>query len=185
MIAGEGAGFLIVEEHDHARKRGARIYAEIAGYGNTSSAYHIYNPEPSGNGIIRTTMRALRDAELQPEDIDWVCADGISTTESDKAEACALRAVFQDYILSVPVSATKSVTGHMGSGAGAAESVYSVMAINNDIMPPTINYNNPDDDCKLNIVANTPVEKKIDIAVNINQGIGGQSTALIFKKFTG
>jgi 3-oxoacyl-[acyl-carrier-protein] synthase II len=185
MIAGEGAGFLIVEEHDHARKRGARIYAEIAGYGNTSSAYHIYNPEPSGNGIIRTTMRALRDAELQPEDIDWVCADGISTTESDKAEACALRAVFQDHISSVPVSATKSVTGHMGSGAGAAESVYSVMAINNGIMPPTINYNNPDDDCKLNIVANTPVEKKIDIAVNINQGIGGQSTALIFKKFTG
>ncbi len=182
MIAGEGAAFVIVEEIEHARKRDAKIYAEITGYGNTSSAYHIYNPDPSGNGIARAAIRALQDAEVRPEDIGWICADGISTRDSDRAEAFALKTVFQDNVLSIPVSATKSMSGHMGSAAGAAESVYSVMALNSGILPPTINYNSKDNEFSLNIVANTPLEKKFNTAMNLNQGIGGQSTALIFKK---
>jgi 3-oxoacyl-[acyl-carrier-protein] synthase II len=183
MIAGEGAAFLIVEELEHARRRGANIHAEIAGYGNTSNSYNLYNPDPSGNGITRAMIRSIQDAEARPEDIGWVCADGISTKESDKAEAAALKAVFHDRISDVPVSATKSISGHMGAGAGAAEAVYSVMAITNGILPPTLNYNNPDDECNLNLVAGQPLEKKITYAMSINQGIGGQSTALIFKKY--
>jgi len=183
MVAGEGAGFLIVEELEHARKRGAKIYAEITGYGNASSAFHVYTPDPSGSGIIHAAKRACEDSQTGPECIDWVCADGVSTKESDKAEARALKAIFQDCGAAVQVSATKSMTGHMGSGSGPAEAIYSIMAINNGVLPPTIHYDNPDDDCQLNLVANTPVEQQIDTALTINQGIGGQSTALIFKKF--
>lgn len=182
MVAGEGAGFMIVEELEHARKRGARIYAEIAGYGNASSAYHVYNPDPAGTGIINATTRAMQDAQTGPEGIDWICADGMATKESDRAESIALHSIFRDRTASVPVSATKSMTGHMGTGAGAAESIYSIMAITHSMMPPTINYNNPDPDCPLHIIAKSPRENTIQCALNINQGIGGQSTALIFKK---
>ncbi len=183
MVAGEGAGFFIVEDLEHAEKRGARIYAEIAGYGNASSAYHLYKPEPEGSGIINATARALQDAQMGAEHIDWVCSDGIATKDGDRAEANALKSIFREKISSLPVSATKSMTGHMGSGSGGAESVYAVMAMNNSIIPPTINYDSPDADCPLDIVAPGPREQKIDVALTINQGLGGQSTALIFKKF--
>jgi len=182
MIAGEGAGFVIVEELEHARQRGATIYAEIAGYGNASSAYHMYKPDPSGKGIVNSVSRALREAGLAPAEIDWICADGAGTQDSDRAEALALRTVFQDDIASIPVSATKSMTGHMGSGAGAAESIYSIMAMRSGILPPAINCDNPDAGCGLNIVAGTAQQLQVDVALNINQGIGGQTTALVFKK---
>jgi len=182
MIAGEGAGFVIVEELEHARRRGATIYAEIVGYGNASSAYHMYKPDPSGKGIVNSVSRALREAGLAPAEIDWICADGTGTPDSDRAEALALRTVFQDDIASIPVSATKSMTGHMGSGAGAAESIYSIMAMRSGILPPTINCDNPDADCGLNIVAGKAQQRQVDVALNINQGIGGQTTALVFKK---
>lgn len=182
MVAGEGAGFLVIEELEYARKRGARIYAEVAGYGNVSSAYHICNPDPSGSGIMRAVIRALQDARMEPEDIDWICADGIATPASDPAEARALSAVFPDGLASVPVSATKSMTGHMGSGAGAAEAVYSVLSLTHDIAPPTLNCPNLDDDCRFMNVAQEPREQKMTNALSINQGIGGQSIALIFRK---
>jgi 3-oxoacyl-[acyl-carrier-protein] synthase II len=183
MVAGEGAGFLVVEELEHAKKRGAKIYAEIVGYGNASSAFHFYTPDPSGSGIINAAKRACEDAQTGPENIEWVCADGISTQESDKAEAQALKTIFRDCKTDVEISAPKSMTGHMGSGSGPAEAVYSIMAVSNGVLPPTIHYDNPDDDCKLNLVGKTPIEKNIETALTINQGIGGQSTALIFKKY--
>jgi 3-oxoacyl-[acyl-carrier-protein] synthase II len=182
MVAGEGAGFVIVEELEHARRRGATIYAEIVGYGNASSAYHMYKPDPAGKGIINAVSRALREANLAPAEIDWICADGAGTVESDRAEALALRSVFQDDIAAIPVSATKSMTGHMGSGAGAAESIYAVLAMRSGTVPPTINYEAGDQDCGLTIVAGMAQQRQVDIALNINQGIGGQTTALIFKK---
>jgi len=184
MIAGEGAGFIILEELSHARKRGANIYAEVTGYGNASSAYHIYNPDPAGSGIVRATTRALQDADITAGEVDMICADGISTPDSDRAEAHALTGVFQDHIGSVPVSATKSMTGHMGSGSSAAEAIYAIMAMTHNTVPPTLNCESTDDDCKLNIVTGVPLEKDIRFALNINQGIGGQSTALVFKKYT-
>ncbi len=179
MIAGEGAGFVIMEELAHAQKRGAHLYAEISGYGNASSAYHVYNPSPTGDGIRRAVLRALQDAACAAESIDWVNADGIATQESDRAEAHALTSVFGEYLPRIPVSATKSMTGHLGAASGSVEAIYSILALQNGILPPTINYEHPDPGCALDLVIQTPREKKINTALTINQGIGGQCTALI------
>lgn len=183
MVAGEGAGFLIIEDEEHARRRGARIYAEVIGYGNASSAYHLYNPDPAGTGIVNAVRRALEDAGIGIEAVDWICADGMATPDSDKAEAAALATLLGDRAHEVPVSATKSLTGHMGSGAGAAESIYAVQAITTGMLPPTVNCDNPDSDCRLCIVRGKPQPARITVALNINQGIGGQCTALLFKKY--
>jgi 3-oxoacyl-[acyl-carrier-protein] synthase II len=183
MVAGEGAGFIIVEELSHAQQRGAQIYAEVVGYGNASSAYHIYQPAPGGEGMSRAMLRALEDAQLAATEIGWISADGIATQESDRAEACALRTVFGELLSRLPISATKSMTGHLGSASGAIESVYAVQALGYGLLPPTINYANPDPDCPLDLVVQQPREKQIQAALSINQGIGGQCTALIFKKF--
>jgi 3-oxoacyl-[acyl-carrier-protein] synthase II len=183
MVAGEGAAFVIVEELSHAQQRGAHIYGEIAGYGNASSAYHIYNPSPTGEGMSRAVQRALADAGLASESVDWINADGIATKESDRAEAYALKAVFGERLTQIPVSATKSMTGHLGSASGAVESIYSMLALQHGTLPPTINYEQPDPDCPLDLVRRSPREKTIETALTVNQGIGGQCTALIFKKF--
>lgn len=182
MVAGEGAGFLIIEEREHALQRGARIYAEVIGYGNASSAYHLYTPDPEGKGIINATQRALEDAGIGIDAVDWICADGMSTPAADRAEAQALAKLLGPRTASVPVSATKSLTGHMGSGAGAAESVYCIMTIGTGLLPPTLNYETADPECSLQIVGRAPQQKNVSIALNINQGIGGQCTALLFKK---
>jgi 3-oxoacyl-[acyl-carrier-protein] synthase II len=182
MIAGEGAGFVIVEELSHAQERGATILAEVVGYGNASSAYHIYTPSPGGEGVSRAMLRALEDARLAPDAIDWINADGIATQESDRAEACALKTVFGERTVRIPISATKSMTGHLGAASGAVESVYSICALQHGLLPPTINYTHPDPDCALDLVIQTPREQTIATALTINQGIGGQCTALIFKK---
>lgn len=184
MVAGEGAGFVLVEELSHAQDRGAQIYAEIVGYGNASSAYHIYQPAPGGEGISRAVQRALEDAQLQAAAVGWVNADGIATQESDQAEACALKTIFGERIAQVPVSATKSMTGHLGSASGAIESVYTIMALGRGLLPPTINYRNPDPACALDLVTDQPREQQIEAALTINQGIGGQCTALMFKKYS-
>ncbi len=181
-VAGEGAGFLVIEEYEHARRRGAHIYAEVAGYGNSSSAYHLYNPDPDGSGIVRSARRSLEDAESPLESIDWTCADGLATPDADRAEARALSAVFGDLAGEVPVSAHKSLTGHTGSGAGAIESIYTALAISKGIIPPTYHCEQPDDDCRLNIITGEPVKKQLRAAMNITQGLGGQSTALVFKR---
>jgi 3-oxoacyl-[acyl-carrier-protein] synthase II len=183
MVAGEGAGFVLVEELSHAQNRGAQIYAEIVGYGNASSAYHIYQPAPGGDGMSRAILRALADAQLDAAAVGWVSADGIATQESDRAEVCALKTVFGDRLSQLPVSATKSMTGHLGSASGAIESVYAVLALCQGLLPPTINYEHPDPDCALDLVLHQPREKQIAAALSINQGIGGQCTALMFKKY--
>ncbi len=183
MIAGEGSGFVVVEELEHAQKRGAKIYGEITGYGNASSAYHMYKSDPEGKGISRAVNRAIQDASISHEDIDFICADGTGTKESDKAEAKALNEIFKKNISDIPVSAAKSITGHMGTGTSAAESIYSLMAMDNGIIFPTANCKNPDKELNLNLVTDKPIEKDINITLNINQGIGGQCTALIFEKF--
>ena len=180
MVAGEGAGFLIIEELEHARRRGARIYAEVVGYGNTSSAYHMYHPDPTGNGIRRSVLRSLEDAAAQPDEIDWVLADGIGTV-ADQAEAAALQQVFATR--TPPVSAVKALTGHMGTGSGAAEAVYSVKALTEGVLPPTAGYTTPCAGCQLDIVRGAPRQQPIRTALNITQGIGGQCTALVFKRF--
>lgn len=182
MVAGEGAGFLVIEELEYARKRGAKIYAEIVGYGNASSAYHMYMPAPDGSGLIRSANRAIQDAEIDPGRIDWVCADGIGTRDSDAAEAKALHEILGQHISDIPVTGTKSVTGHMGSGTGPAESIYAVMALENGIIPPTANCQNPDPALSLNLVTGSPLNKELHTVLNLNQGIGGQCTALIFQK---
>lgn len=182
MVAGEGAAFVIVEELSHAQQRGARLYGEIIGYGNASSAYHIYNPSPTGDGVSRAIRRALADAALDTEAVDWINADGISTPASDRAEAYALRTVFGERTAHIPVSATKSMTGHLGSASGAVEAIFTALALQHGTLPPTINYENPDPECQLNVVGVTPRELPIKTALSINQGIGGQCTALIFKK---
>jgi len=181
IVAGEGAGFLVIEERNHAIKRGAPIYAEVVGYGNASSAFHMFNPDSSGSGMMRAILRALQDADIPPEHIDWVCADGIATQDSDLAEAHALYAALKHHAAAVPVSAVKCLTGHMGAGSGAAETIYSIMTMNAGVLPPTANYDNPDERCKLNIVGKRPVEKNVQYALTLSQGIGGQSTALILK----
>lgn len=185
MVAGEGAGFLILEERSRAVKRGAAIYAEIVGYGNASSASHMFTPDPSGSGIVHALLRSLQDANIPPEDIGWVCADGTGTRDGDRAEAQALHAAMKNHAACVPVSATKCLTGHMGTGAGAAESIYTVLAVRNGILPPSCNYDNPDDGCRLHMVGKTPEEKNVAFALSLSQGIGGQSTALIFKHHSG
>ncbi|MCX8043175.1 MAG: beta-ketoacyl-[acyl-carrier-protein] synthase family protein [Desulfobacterota bacterium] len=184
MIAGEGAGFFIIEDEEHARRRGARIYAEVIGYGNASSAYHLYKPDPAGTGIVNAVRRALEDAGTDIYEVDWICADGMATREADAAEATALATLFGDRVSNIPVSATKSLTGHMGSGAGAAESIYAVQTILTGMLPPTVNCDHPDPDFPLRIVRNTPQPASVRIALNINQGIGGQCTALLFRKYT-
>lgn len=181
-VAGEGAGFVIVEELEHARRRGATVYAEVAGYGNASSAYHMFKPDPAGKGIVNAVSRALREANFAAAEVDWICADGTGTAEGDRAEARALHGIFQDDIASIPVSATKSMTGHIGAGAGAVESIYCLMAMQSGMLPPTLNYEAGDDDCPLAIVAGAAQQRRVDVALNINQGIGGQTTALVFKK---
>jgi 3-oxoacyl-(acyl-carrier-protein) synthase len=181
MIAGEGAGFVIVEEITHAQKRGAQIYAEVIGYGNASSAYHIFNPCPKGEGIERAIIAALKDGLMDPKEVDCINADGISSKESDKAEAYVYKKVFQDAGIKVPVSATKSMTGHLGTASGAVEAVYCILALDRGVLPPTINYRDEDPECRLDLVQNAAKEQKINTALTINQGIGGQSTALILK----
>lgn len=182
-VAGEGAGFLIIEELEHAKKRGATIYAEVAGYGNASSAYHICRPDPEGGGVERAVKRALEDAQLSTRSIDWICADGFATQESDSAEAGALINVFKEDILTTPVSGLKSFTGNMGSASGAAEAVYSVMAINRGVIPATLFLKQVDSSFSLNLVRDKAVEKEVNTVLSVNQGIGGQAVALVIKKF--
>ncbi len=182
-VAGEGAGFLIIEELEHAKKRGATIYGEIAGYGNASSAYHICKPDPEGGGVERAVRRALEDAKISTGSIDWICADGFATQESDSGEAEALIKVFKGDLLSIPVSGLKSYTGNMGSASGAAEAAFSVMAINNAIIPPTLFLKDIDTSFSMNVVQGRALEKEVNTVLSVNQGIGGQAVALVIKKF--
>ena len=183
FVIGEGAGIVILEELEHARARGARIYAEVAGYGYNGDAYHITAPSPDGDGAIRCMRMALRDAGMVPGDVDYINAHGTSTDLNDASETIAIKGVFGEKAFEVPVSSTKSMIGHLLGAAGAVEAIFSILAIRDQVCPPTINYENPDPDCNLDYVPNTARKRAINVTMSNSFGFGGTNAVLIFKRF--
>jgi 3-oxoacyl-[acyl-carrier-protein] synthase II len=183
FVMGEGAGILILEELEHALGRGATIYAEIVGYGATGDAYHLTAPAPDGEGAQRAMKRALKDAGLEPKDIQYINAHGTSTPANDFNETRAIKAVFGEQAKSVNVSSTKSATGHMLGAAGAVEAVVSAMVVGTGIIPPTINYQNPDPELDLNYTPNKSVERDVNAVLSNSFGFGGHNTTLAIKRY--
>jgi len=183
FVMGEGAGVCVLESVEHATARGARIYCEIAGYGITGDAYHMSAPAPDGEGAARAMAAALRDAKLNPSQIDYINAHGTSTPVGDKCEVAAVKAVFGDHARKLAISSTKSMTGHLLGAAGAVETAVCALAIRDQIVPPTINYEEPDPECDLDCVPNKARQMKVDICLNNSLGFGGHNAAIIIKKF--
>jgi 3-oxoacyl-[acyl-carrier-protein] synthase II len=182
FVMGEGAGVCILESLEHARKRHAKIYCEIVGYGITGDAYHMSAPAPEGEGAARSMAMALRHAKLNPEQIDYINAHGTSTPVGDKCETQAIKTTFGAHAKKLAVSSTKSMTGHLLGAAGAVETAVCALAIRDGIIPPTINYENPDPDCDLDYVPNKARETKVDACVNNSLGFGGHNATLIVKR---
>jgi 3-oxoacyl-[acyl-carrier-protein] synthase II len=182
FIIAEGAGMLILEELEHARARGAEIYAEMAGYGQSSDAYHIAAPPEDGEGAARCMQRALHDAGMNPEEIDYINAHGTSTPLNDRCETAAVKTVFRDHAYRLCMSSTKSMTGHMLGGAGGIEAAFIALALRHSIIPPTVNLENPDPDCDLDYVANTAREISISTAMSNSFGFGGTNGVVIMKR---
>jgi len=182
FVVGEGAGILILEELEHARRRGAPMLAEIVGYGMSSDAYHITSPSEDGDGAYRVMRNALRDAGLEPAQIDYINAHGTSTPMGDRIETLALKRTFGNHAAKIAVSSTKSMTGHLLGGAGGVEAGITVLAIRDQIAPPTINYETPDPECDLDYVPNHARPMRIDYALSNSFGFGGTNGCLIFKK---
>ena len=183
FVMGEGAGILILEELEHALARGATIYAEIVGYGATGDAYHLTAPAPDGEGAQRAMKRALKDAGLEPKDIQYINAHGTSTPANDFNETRAIKAVFGEQAKSVNVSSTKSATGHMLGAAGAVEAVVSAMVVGTGIIPPTINYNCPEPELDLNYTPNNSVKRDVNAVLSNSFGFGGHNTTLAIKRY--
>jgi len=182
---GEGAGVLVLEDLEHAKKRGARIYCEMAGYGNTADAYHMTAPSPGGEGAARCMRMALRNAGLKPEDISYINAHGTSTPQGDIAETEAIKTIFGEHARKLAVSSTKGATGHMLGAAGAVEMIVCAKSIQTDTVPPTINYEFPDPECDLDYVPNTTRQMSVNAVVNNSFGFGGHNASLVAKKFVG
>lgn len=185
FVMGEGAGVLVLEELEHAKARGARIYAEIAGYGNTADAHHLTAPSPGGEGAARCMKMALRSGGLNPEDVSYINAHGTSTPQGDIAETEAIKSVFGEHARKLAVSSTKGATGHMLGAAGAVEMVVCVKAIQTDTVPPTINLESPDPACDLDYVPNTARQTKVNAVVNNSFGFGGHNATVAARKFAG
>ena len=183
FIMAEGAGILVLEGLEHALKRNARIYCELAGYGMSDDAYHVTAPHPEGKGAAQCMALALKDAGLNPEDISYINAHGTSTLLNDKTETLAIKEVFGDAARTVPVSSTKSMTGHLLGAAGGVEAAVCCLAIKEKIIPPTINYDYPDPDCDLDCVPNTARQKDVQIALSNSLGFGGHNVSLIFREY--
>jgi len=185
FVMGEGAGCLILEEYEHAIARGAKIYAEVMGGGESADAYHITAPHPEGEGGILSMQRALKDAELKPEAIDHINAHGTSTPMGDMAECLAIQKVFGDHAYNISINSTKSMTGHLLGGAGAVEAIASVLALKNGIIPPTINHfdDDPNIDSRFDFTFNKARKRDIHYALSNSFGFGGQNATLIFKKY--
>ena len=182
FVMGEGAGVVVVESEDHAEARGAKPYCELAGYGATCDAHHITTPAPGGAGLAKCLEKALGDANVAPDDVDYVNAHGTSTSYNDKFETMALKTVFGDHAHQLLVSSTKGATGHTMGAAGGIEAVIAALAVAKDTAPPTINLETPDPDCDLNYVANGAEAKTVNVAISENLGFGGHNGALVFKK---
>ncbi|MCM3597842.1 beta-ketoacyl-ACP synthase II [Metabacillus idriensis] len=183
FVIGEGAGILILEELDHALARGAEIYGEIAGYGATGDAFHITTPAPEGEGGQRSMLMAIEDAKLKPEDVDYINAHGTSTHYNDLYETQAIKAVFGSHAYNLPISSTKSMTGHLLGAAGAIEAIFSVMAIRDKVIPPTINYETADPELDLDYVPNEARNQELNVVLSNSLGFGGHNATLIFKKY--
>ncbi|MGC8887519.1 MAG: beta-ketoacyl-ACP synthase II [Verrucomicrobiia bacterium] len=185
FVIGEGAGILVLEELEHAKSRGAKIYGEICGYGNTADANHMTAPDPEGNGAAKCIAMALRHSGLKPEDIDYINAHGTSTPLGDIAETKAIKTVFKEHAKKLAVSSTKSATGHMLGAAGAVELIICLKAIETNIVPPTINLDNPDPECDLDYVPHKPREQKVNAILNNSFGFGGHNACIAAKRFNG
>ena len=185
FVVGEGAGILILEELEFARRRGARILAELVGYGMSGDAYHVTSPPDDGDGAYRVMRNAIRDAKIQPEQIDYINAHGTSTDVGDRAETQAIKRTFGEYAYKVAVSSTKSMTGHLLGGAGGLEAGITVMALRDQVAPPTINHVTPSEDCDLDYVPNHARPMRIEYALSNSFGFGGTNGCLIFRRFGG
>ena len=184
FVIGEGAGMVVLEELEHAKKRGATIYAELTGYGTTADAYRMTDPHPEGRGAIRAMADALTDAGLKPADIAYINAHGTSTQANDATETAAIKAIFGELAYKVPISSSKSMLGHLIAAAGVVELVISVMTLRKGVLPPTINYETPDPACDLDYIPNTAREKRISHVLSNSFGFGGQNISLTVSRFT-
>ena len=182
FVIGEGAGIFILESYTHAKKRGAKIIAEIVGYGTTADAFHITAPDDEAKGITRALLDALNDANIKPEDIEYINAHGTSTTLNDKLETLGIKNAFGKHAYDLNISSTKSMTGHALGASGAIESIAVIKALETSMIPPTINYETPDPECDLNYTVNKAVKRDMTYAININVGFGGQNAVVIFKR---
>lgn len=183
FIIGEGAGIVILEDLEHALARGAKIYAEIVGYGATGDAHHVTAPAPGGEGGVRAMRQAINDAGLKPEDIDYINAHGTSTDYNDKFETMAIKEVFGEYAQKVAISSTKSMTGHLLGAAGGVEAIFSIKAIEDSMIPPTINYVTPDPECDLDYVPNKARKQEVKAVLSNSLGFGGHNATIVFKKY--
>ena len=185
FVLSDGAGVVMLEELEHAKARGATIYAELAGTAMNSDAYHMTSPAPGGEGAADCMLMALQDAGINPEEVAYINAHGTSTPAGDVAETMAVKRAFGDHAYKLAVSSTKSMTGHMLGAAGGAEALFTVLAIRDQVMPPTINLDNPDEKCDLDYVPHTAREAKIDVAISNSFGFGGTNGTLVFRRYTG
>jgi 3-oxoacyl-[acyl-carrier-protein] synthase II len=184
FVIGEGCGIIILEELSFALKRGARIYAELAGYGCTSDAFHMAAPPPGHEGAARSMLMAIQDAGLNVADIDYINAHGTSTPLNDLYETQAVKTVFGEHAQKLMISSTKSMTGHMLGATGGVEAIFTVLALSEGVIPPTINLDNPDPECDLDFVAHTARKKDIAAALSSTFGFGGVNSVLLFKKYS-
>ena len=185
FVIGEGAGIMILEELESAKRRGARIYAELVGYGMTADAFHLTMPDETGSGAIRVMQKTLKDAGIEPNRVGYINAHGTSTPYNDKFETLAIKETFGEHAYKLAVSSTKSMTGHLLGAAGGIEGVFSVLSIHRKVLPPTINYVNPDPDCDLDYVPNEPRPAEVEFALSNSFGFGGTNAALLFKRYDG
>ena len=183
FVIGEGAGIMILEELEFAKRRGARIYAEVVGYGMTGDAFHITMPDASGSGAVRVMQKTLKDAGANPEDVGYINAHGTSTPYNDKFETMAIKKTFGEHAQKIPISSTKSMTGHLLGAAGGVEGVFTVLSIHRNILLPTINYETPDPECDLDYIPNQAREATVQYALSNSFGFGGTNAALLFKRY--
>ena len=182
FVVGEGSGMLILETLEAAKARGANIYAEIIGYGLSGDGYHITAPSPDGDGAARCMLAALKDAEISPEKVDYINAHGTSTKFNDLFETKAVKTVFKENAYNIPISGTKSMTGHLLGGAGGIETAFTTLSLKHGILPPTINHENPAEGCDLDYIPNVARKEDIDVAMTNSFGFGGTNATLILQK---
>jgi len=183
FVLGEGAGLIVLESLKHAEQRGANILAELSGYGASSDAHHVTQPHPEGEGAARAMKWAIKDAGIAPDKVDYINAHGTSTPLNDKYETIAMKRMYRDHAYKLAISSTKSMTGHLLGAAGGIEAAFTVLAIKDGVVPPTININDPDPDCDLNYVPNNAIKQTVNVAMSNSLGFGGHNASLVFKRF--